>query len=87
MSELEAFKEELALAGLEPIESYPMPGRQPDKPKKPKFTSQIRNLASIHQWRQSDIANVIGSLPSWLPWSLIGISLSVCCSIMVKQRQ
>ncbi|EEQ91569.2 uncharacterized protein BDCG_06689 [Blastomyces dermatitidis ER-3] len=87
MSELKDFKKELALAGLEPIEPDPIPvpelGKQPENPK---FMSKIRGLADIRQLcRRSDIASVIGSLPSWIPWSLAGISLSACC-IMAKLR-
>ncbi|EEP78740.1 predicted protein [Uncinocarpus reesii 1704] len=86
MLELEAFKKELALVGLEPIEPDPIPAPEPGKQSEnAKFMSKMRGLADIRQLcRRFDIA--IGSLPCWIPWSLAGISLSACC-IMAKQRQ
>ncbi|EAS34713.3 uncharacterized protein CIMG_00067 [Coccidioides immitis RS] len=77
LSDLEAFQKELALAGLDPIEPLKPPTLDPAKGKEG---------AAIHQvWRKPNLERIVALFCRWLPCSLVGVSVFVCC-IIAKRR-
>ncbi|OJD13730.1 hypothetical protein AJ78_05842 [Emergomyces pasteurianus Ep9510] len=72
MSELETFKKEIVMAGLEPIE--------PPKTPKSGEDAAIRRV-----WRKPKVERIISLFHSWLPCSLIGASVIVYC-VIAKRR-
>ncbi|EEP78302.1 predicted protein [Uncinocarpus reesii 1704] len=75
LSNLEDFEKELALEGLDPLKP---PTLDPAKGKE---------VAAIHQvWRKPNLERIVGLFRRWLPCSLVGVSVFVCC-IIVKRRR
>ncbi|EGD97990.1 serine/threonine protein kinase [Trichophyton tonsurans CBS 112818] len=89
LSDLEAYKKELALAGLEPI--------QPTAPLvlKPAEGNDSNTLSKSGEdadstiyriWKKLNIKNVISPLHCWIPCSLVGVSVIACCIIAKRRR-
>ncbi|EER37404.1 conserved hypothetical protein [Histoplasma capsulatum H143] len=87
LSNLEAFKKELALAGLEPIEPLKPPTLNPAKGKDHDAMSKAsKGVAIIQVWNKFNLKEIVGIFRHWLPCSLIGVSVCACC-IIVKRRR
>ncbi|EGE04991.1 hypothetical protein TEQG_03835 [Trichophyton equinum CBS 127.97] len=89
LSDLEAFQKELTLAGLEPIQLPDPPAPRRTKGKEPNILSKSGEDAdsTIYRiWKKLDIKNVISPLHCWIPCSLVGVSVIVCCIIAKRRR-